>query len=47
VHWLRDSGFRRAVADFLRRETVAVDRYVDSVAAHTAYHRNPGSEPAA
>lgn len=41
VHWLRDTGFRRAVADFLRRETVAVDRYVEDVAAHTAYHRDP------
>ncbi len=41
VHWLRDPGFRRAVADFLRRETVAVERYVDDVAEHTAYHREP------
>lgn len=41
VHWLRDTAFRRAVADFLRRETVAVDRYVEDVAAHTAYHRDP------
>ena len=41
VHWLRDAGFRRAVADFLARETVAIDRYVEDVAAHTAY-RAPG-----
>lgn len=39
VHWLQDPGFRRAVADFLRRETAAVNRYVESVEAHTAYHR--------
>jgi predicted N-acyltransferase len=44
VHWLRDPGFRRAVADFLRRETIAVDRYVESVAAHTAYHRGPAED---
>jgi predicted N-acyltransferase len=37
VHWLRDAGFSRAVADFLQRETVAIDRYVEDVAAHTAY----------
>ena len=43
VHWLRDAGFRRAVADFLRRETIAVDRYVEDVAAHSAYHRDPQS----
>lgn len=41
VHWLRDPGFRRAVADFLRRETVAVERYVEDVGAHTAYPRAP------
>jgi len=43
VHWLRDPGFRRAVADFLRRETLAVDAYVEDVAAHTAYPR--GARP--
>lgn len=42
VHWLRDAGFRRAVADFLRRETVAVDRYVESVEAHSAYRHDEG-----
>jgi uncharacterized protein len=25
AHWIRDSGFRRAVEDFLRRETIAVE----------------------
>ena len=39
VHWLRDVGFRRAVADFLSRERVAVDRYVDELAAHSPYRR--------
>lgn len=43
VHWLRDPGLRRAVADFLRRETVAVERYVEDLAAHTAYPREPRS----
>ncbi len=37
VHWLREPSFRRAVAEFLRQETLAIDRYVDTVAEHTAY----------
>lgn len=41
VHWLRDPGFRKAVAEFLRRETRAIDLYVDDVAAHTAYRAEP------
>jgi predicted N-acyltransferase len=41
VHWLRDRGFRAAVADFLKRETQAIDRYVDEVATHTAYRSEP------
>ena len=43
VHWLRDSGFRQAVADFLLRETRAIDRYVEDVAEHTAYRENRDS----
>ena len=43
VHWLRDSGFRQAVADFLRRETRAMDRYVEEVSEHTAYRENQDS----
>ncbi len=41
VHWLRDPAFRRAVAGFLQRESVAIDRHVDEVGAHTAYRREP------
>ena len=37
VHWIRDPGFRRAVADFCRRETAAIDDYVTSIEAQTAY----------
>jgi len=45
VHWLQDVGFRKAVADFLRRETKAIDRYVDEVAEHSAYRVNSEQDP--
>ena len=44
THWLADQGFRRAVADFLARETHAVDRYVEEIAGHTAYRHDPASD---
>jgi len=37
VHWIREAGFRRAVADFCRREQLHVDEYVTQVAGQTAY----------
>jgi len=37
VHWIRDPGFKRAVADFCRREAAHIDDYVSAVAAQTAY----------
>ena len=43
THWIADPGFRRAVAEFLTRETRAVDRYVEDVAEHTAYRRDPAA----
>ncbi|MCC6715447.1 MAG: N-acetyltransferase, partial [Gammaproteobacteria bacterium] len=48
VHWLRDPGFRGAVADFLHRERIAVDRYLGELDAHTPYRmgaRNGGVLP--
>jgi predicted N-acyltransferase len=37
IHWLRDRGFASAVAEFLRREQVMVDRYIVDLAAHSPY----------
>ena len=37
AHWIRDQGFRRAVADFCQREREHIDDYVASVEAQTAY----------
>ncbi len=37
AHWIRDPGFRRAVADFCRRERAHIDDYVTSVEAQLAY----------
>lgn len=40
VHWIRDPAFRRAVADFCRREAAHIDDYVTSVAAQSAYRES-------
>jgi predicted N-acyltransferase len=37
VHWLRDPGFRDAVADFLHREQIAVEDYISELNAHSPY----------
>jgi len=37
AHWLREPGFRAAVADFLDRETRMIDHYVDEVGEHSPY----------
>lgn len=38
-HWLRDARFRSAVADFLQHEHDMIDRYMQSLASHTAYRQ--------
>ncbi|MGQ0658331.1 MAG: GNAT family N-acetyltransferase [Chromatiales bacterium] len=42
VHWLLDSAFRRAVADFLLRERAAVDRLASELSEHAPYRREQG-----
>ncbi len=37
LHWIQHAGFRRAVADFCKRERHQMDRYVEAVDAHRAY----------
>ena len=39
AHWLADAVFEDAVADFLRRERLHVDAYMDQVAEHVPYRR--------
>ncbi len=41
LHFIREPGLRRAVAEFLSRETALMERYVDDVAAHTPYRSDP------
>ena len=36
-HWIADSRFRSAIADFLRREHAAVDEYADAMRSHVPY----------
>ena len=39
-HWLRDVGFRRAVADFLTREQNHIDYYMDELNEHLPFRRS-------
>ncbi|MET0136845.1 MAG: GNAT family N-acetyltransferase, partial [Sphingobium sp.] len=39
AHYLPDAGFRRAVADFLKRESEAVERDRDHLDAHVPFRR--------
>jgi predicted N-acyltransferase len=41
-HWLRDTRFHDAVADFLARETRHVDAYIDELDEHVPYRREVG-----
>ncbi len=43
-HWLREPAFRDAVEDFLDRETLHVDAYIDELTGHVPYKQ---PEPAA
>ncbi|MDE1903794.1 MAG: N-acetyltransferase [Alphaproteobacteria bacterium] len=45
AHWIRDPGFRRAVADFLRRETVAVENEMDELEQSLSPFRREGDGP--
>jgi uncharacterized protein len=42
AHWISDPRFRTAIADFLRRETLHIDQYVDELSSHKAYKKSPG-----
>jgi uncharacterized protein len=39
AHWLREPGFEKAVADFLRRETKGIDQVIAELAAHSPFKR--------
>lgn len=45
AHWIRDAGFRRAVADFLRRETVAVENEMEELEQGLSPFRRDGDGP--
>jgi predicted N-acyltransferase len=40
AHWIADSRFRHAIAQYLNEERAAVDGYMDSVREHTPYRRD-------
>lgn len=37
-HWIPDTRFREAIADFLHRETPMVERYIEEMHRHSPYH---------
>ncbi|MDE2512674.1 MAG: N-acetyltransferase [Alphaproteobacteria bacterium] len=45
AHWIRDPGFRRAVADFLRREAVMVENEMDEMEQGLSPFRREGHGP--
>ena len=40
AHWIRDPGFRRAVADFLVREAQAVEAGIEDLAEHLPFRQD-------
>ena len=41
LHWLRDEGFSRAVADYLARERAAVEEEIEVMTAYGPFRRGP------
>jgi len=46
AHWIRDARYAEAIADFLRRETAAVEGYVDELHEHSPFKKSQGAEEA-
>ena len=42
AHWIRDAGFRNAVARYLKEETRQVKAEIDYLAEHAPFGRKPG-----
>lgn len=40
MHWIRDSGFRSAVKDFLGHESDAIERYIAGLDNHVAFRKD-------
>ncbi|WP_424947557.1 GNAT family N-acetyltransferase [Candidatus Spongiihabitans sp.] len=40
LHWMAQSPFTRAIAQFVEREQSGVQRYIDAVSAHSPYNRD-------
>ncbi|HKK14707.1 MAG TPA: GNAT family N-acetyltransferase [Gammaproteobacteria bacterium] len=43
AHWIAHPGFRDAIGDFLRRETPAMERYMQELTTHLPYKAPAGS----
>jgi hypothetical protein len=40
AHWIADPRFRRAIANYLAQEQIAIDQYMESIREHTPYRRD-------
>lgn len=49
AHWIADPAFKKAISDFLQRETQGMQHYIQELNEHSPFRRNadvsPGSEP--
>ena len=40
AHWIREEDFRNAIADYLDRETIAMQNYISAQKTHLPYKLN-------
>ncbi|MGB3288456.1 MAG: GNAT family N-acetyltransferase [Burkholderiaceae bacterium] len=43
AHWISDRRYAEAIADFLARESPAVDAYIDELAEHSPFKKKPAA----
>jgi predicted N-acyltransferase len=44
AHWISDRRYADAIADFLARESPAIDAYIDELAEHSPYKKTPEAD---
>lgn len=45
LHWMAQSPFNQAIAQFVEREQIGVQRYIDAVSAHSPYNHDLTNKP--
>ena len=44
AHWIRDTRYAQAIADFLEHETQAIEGYADELQEHSPYKKDPADK---